>query len=192
MVISVVMAVGLWPTAAGATSVSPGMSAIESAERQSPAGKVVDALTGTAPEQALEALPADFGAVLHYQPQLLNGRPSNPGGACSSPIPLPDRFEDLCRTHDFGYDMLRYAQRHGQPLGPWARTSLDRMLIDSMHESCSNPACHWAADLARVGLAFNTWRQHAGAPVSRESLPAIVMTSVLRGGESLTSLVGLT
>ena len=191
MVISVVMAVGLWPTAASATPVSPGMSATESAERQSPAGRVVTALTGAQPAQALLLLPNDFGALLDYQPQLTGGFPSNPGGECSSPVPLPDRFEDLCKTHDFGYDLLRYAQRHGEPLGPWARTSLDRMLIDSMHAVCSNPACHWAADLARIGLAFNTWRQHAAAPVSRESLSTIVLTSVLRGGQSLTSLVGL-
>lgn len=192
MVISTVIAVGMWPAAANATSSPAGMSATEMTERLSPAGKVVTALAGPAPEQAIESLPDDFEALLGYRPQLTDGVPRDADGTCSSPIPLPDRFEDLCKTHDFGYDLLRYAERHGQPLGPWARTSLDRMLIEAMHNSCSNPTCHWAADLARIGLAFNTWRQHAGAPVSKESLPSIVVTSVQRGAESLTSLVGLT
>lgn len=191
MVISTVVAVGMWPAAAGATSTPPSISATEVSERNSAAGRVVAALTGPDPQQAMQVLPDDFEVLIGYHPQLIDGLPSNPDGACSSPIPLPGQFEDLCRTHDFGYDLLRYAQRHGQPLGPWARTSLDRMLIESMHHSCSNPACHWAADLARIGLAFNTWRQHAGTPVSNESMSSIVLTSVVRGGQTLASLVGL-
>jgi hypothetical protein len=97
----------------------------------------------------------------------------------------------LCKTHDFGYDLLRLADKDGRPLDGWARIALDQMLVDRMHQVCDDPACDWAADLARMGLSFNTWRQQSGVPVARESFPAIVASTFVRGGEQIASLVGL-
>jgi hypothetical protein len=191
LVLCFVMALGLWPATAAATTAQPGMAPTESADRATPIGAAVTALTGPRPTDAVAHLPADFEAKMGYRPQVVAGMPIDPEGACSSPIPLPDRFEPLCKTHDFGYDLLRLADKDGRPLAGWARISLDTMLAERMHQVCDDPTCDWAADLARLGLSFNTWRQQSGAPVARESFPAIVVSTFVRSGESLASLVGL-
>ena len=191
LVICFVVALGLWPATAAAATSAPGMSPAEAADIRTPAGAAIAALTGPRPADAIAVLPVDFEAEMGYRPEVVDDMPIDPAGACSSPIPLPDRFEPLCKTHDFGYDLLRLADKNGVPLAGWARVALDTMLAERMHEVCDDPACDWAADLARVGLSFNTWRQHSGAPVARESFPAIVASTFVRGGESLASLVGL-
>ncbi|WP_244332183.1 hypothetical protein [Gordonia polyisoprenivorans] len=149
----------------------------------------VHVLVGPDPESVLRVLPTDFEAVMGYRPLLENGYPANPDGGCSSPIPLPERFEPACRTHDFGYDLLRYAQRTGHPLGPWARPALDHMLIERMHAACHDPVCSAAAELSRVGLALNTWRQYSGPPAPSESMTTIAASTAVRviaeiGGDS--------
>jgi hypothetical protein len=190
LVICFLLGLGLWPAAAGAASATS-MSSAEAAERRTPVGAAVAGLTGPRPADAVALLPADFESQMGYRPAVVAGMPIDPAGDCSSPIPLPDRFEPLCKTHDFGYDLLRLADKDGQPLGGWARIALDQMLADRMHQVCDDPACDWAADLARMGLSFNTWRQHSGVPVARESFPAIVASTFVRGGEQIASLVGL-
>ncbi|RRQ00069.1 hypothetical protein CXF43_09290 [Corynebacterium bovis] len=67
---------------------------------------------------------------------MVDGHPENPGGGCSSPVPLPARFEPACRTHDLGYDLLRVAGRRGEPVPPAIRRGLDRQLADRMHAAC--------------------------------------------------------
>ena len=74
----------------------------------------------------------------------------------------------------------RAAQRNGTPLGAWARIALDRMLIDRMYASCRTAACTTATHGARIGLAWNTWRQYGGPPARGESLSALVHTTVER------------
>ncbi|WP_336790015.1 hypothetical protein [Gordonia malaquae] len=149
-----------------------------------PAEKTIAALVGDHPEQALTALPSDFPAVMGYRPGVEDGGPVNTTGDCSSPVPMPDRFEPLCRSHDFGYDLLRYGDRTGRPAAPWARLALDEMLVDAMHRSCSNPVCDAAASLAGVGLDANSWRQHWSAPVP-ESAGDMAASAALRVTESL-------
>lgn len=116
------------------------------------------------PARVAGTVPTDFADHLGYQPVVQDGRPVNPTGSCSSPIPLPGRFEQACRAHDYGYDVLRYAAATGTTLPPHARADLDAALVADMHLSCTNPLCHVAAELSRAGLAFNTWRQRGGAP----------------------------
>ncbi|WP_244970722.1 hypothetical protein [Gordonia jinghuaiqii] len=140
----------------------------------------VVALLGPEPASALELLPETFAATLGYIPTLIDGYPADPEGSCSSPVPLPATFTPLCRTHDFGYDLLRAARSDGAPLGAWARFSLDRMLVDRMYGSCGSPACTAAAHGARIGLAWNTWRQYGGPPARDESVPALVGTTIER------------
>ena len=150
------------------------------ADATNPYAAVVVALVGPHPATALASLPPSFVAAQGYSPPVVDGYPVDPGGDCSSPVPLPEHFTPLCRTHDLGYDLLRAAQRNGKPLGAWARIALDRMLIDRMYASCRTAACTTATHGARIGLAWNTWRQYGGPPARGESLSALVHTTVER------------
>ncbi|MFW0791927.1 hypothetical protein [Gordonia sp. CPCC 205333] len=171
--------------------VSPGTahSSVPPHVEDAAAAATVAALTGSDPSSALGHLPPSFATTMGYQPvieQVADGRfPANPSGSCSSPVPLPGRFEPLCRTHDLGYDLLRYADRSGKPLGAWARTALDSMLIDRMSASCTDPTCTASAHFAQVALGLNTWRQHDGAPATGETTIDIVVGLGQRGVESL-------
>ena len=136
----------------------------EPADLATPAGAAVAALTGPRPMAALSAL-GDPDRVLGYRPSIVDDHPANPHGGGSSPVPMPARFEPLCRVHDLGYDLLRAAARSGHPLGPWARLRLDATLVAAMERSCGDPVCRGAAETARIALSMNTWRQRDGVPV---------------------------
>lgn len=41
------------------------------------------------------------------------------------------------------------------------------MLVTRMHDTCDDPICDAAAELARVGLAVNTWNEGDGPPRDR-------------------------
>lgn len=166
--------------AVGADRDDRGTAVVAAADRANPYAAAVIALVGERPADAVTALPPDFAANLGYVPDLVAGYPIDPEGDCSSPVPLPDVFTPLCRTHDFGYDLLRAAATIDRPLGPWARTALDRMLITRMDEACEGTPCRVAAQAARVGLGWNTWRQHGGPPTAGESVPALIATTVSR------------
>ncbi len=165
------------PVAVAAVTTLPGAGA----------SSALEALVGSRPASALALIPADFPARLGYRPALEDGLPVNPGGSCSSPVPLPARFAAACRMHDFGYDLLRYAEQTRTPLPPHIRARLDARLVSAMHRSCTDPACHSAAELSRAGLALNTWRQRGGAPV-RETGAQITLSVVVRVGETLAGL----
>lgn len=150
-----------------------------------PAGRVVQDLTNGHEADVTRELPADFATVMGYRPLMEDGYPVNPTGGCSSPVTLPRGFEVLCRSHDFGYDVLRFAARTDHPLGGWARLRLDRMLVDRMHASCSTPWCQAAASAADMGLRLNTWRQYDGPPTAVESASQILSSGVGRGWADL-------
>ncbi len=84
-------------------------------------------LTGARPP------PADFEKVMGYKPnpvQTKHGpRMQDPFGAASAPGKIgPDKeFDPAAKTHDYGYDILRYYARKGTPLGPEARKSADAL-----------------------------------------------------------------
>ncbi|MGU3293841.1 hypothetical protein [Williamsia sp. M5A3_1d] len=143
-----------------------------------PTGAAVAALTGPRPADAMALIPSGFADEMGYRPVLIDGVPANPDGGCSSPIGLPMSFDAPCKTHDLGYDLLRYGDLTGTPLGPWARQSLDGQLSARMHASCVDDGCQTAADLADAGVAANSRRQGEGVPVT-ESRSQIV-TSTLR------------
>lgn len=146
--------------------------------------RAVAELVGPTPATALAHLPAGFEEAMGYRPQMQDARPVDPSGSCSSPIPLPDDFEPLCRAHDFGYDLLRFGTRTGHPASPWARRALDGMLVDAMHDSCTDPLCETAAAVADGGLNVNSWRQDWRAP-ERESTSDLLSTATLRVVESV-------
>ncbi|MFI1913296.1 hypothetical protein [Nocardia sp. NPDC020380] len=117
-------------------------------------------------------IPADFAAEAGYQPVLRDGMLTDPKGRCSSPVTLPAEFVTACQAHDFGYDMLRYAARRGQPLGPWARQASDAGLERRMHAACadrtevvSHAYCEVMASIATTAVDLNSIRQDYGVPI---------------------------
>ncbi|WP_063048561.1 hypothetical protein [Nocardia arthritidis] len=147
---------------------------IESAQ----AGAAVAELAAGGPG-ALTAIPADFVASFGYRPSTMDGLLVNPRGDCSSPVTLPVEFDTACKAHDLGYDLLRYADRRGEPLGPWARQALDATLDRQMHQACaarvdsfSRARCDAMASIANTAVDLNSRRQDYGAPVVEPLLGA--------------------
>lgn len=136
--------------------------------QQPDAARAVRQLTG-GPVSA--TIPADFARVMGYEPVLSHGRLVRPDGSCSSPFgPTGYGFGDSCRAHDLGYDLLRYAERKGHPLGHWARRAVDDEFDRSLHSRCTGQeatrACHAAAGFYADAVRLNTWRQGFGVPVT--------------------------
>ncbi|KXF55876.1 hypothetical protein AXA44_35960 [Rhodococcus sp. SC4] len=155
------------------------------------ASAAVQTLTAPA-ELSEDSVPADFASVMGYTPVRIDGMLANPGGDCSSPVPLPLEFDTSCKAHDLGYDLLRYASRSGEDLGPWARQSLDAQLDQRMHAACDTRAdeqaraqCFVMANVATTFVTGNSWRQSYSAPVTESGLPY-----VLAGGVGVVLLAG--
>jgi hypothetical protein len=132
------------------------------------------------------AIPADFRAVAGYTPARVDGMLVAPHGSCSSPVPLPAEFDTACKAHDLGYDLLRYADRTGAPLGPWARQELDRALAERMHTACvqrpqplPRARCGVLAEAAEIAVDLNSMRQDYGVPVVEDFVPADAVTAWL-------------
>ncbi|WP_297008273.1 hypothetical protein [uncultured Corynebacterium sp.] len=129
---------------------------------------VADTWIGSLPEAVFDAL--DYRPVVDA-----DGFPANPDGRCSSPVPLPERFEPPCRTHDLGYDLLRVAHEEGEALPQELRPALDRQLGNRISTSCpvgivAGAGCRGLGAVVDVVVGVNTWRQGNGAPVA-EDLP---------------------
>lgn len=164
--------VGTAPTAVAAASDTAPAGAASSENTAARAA----VLSLTSPNQATTTIPADFAATFGYQPTIEQGLLVNPDGDCSSPVPLPSEFDITCKAHDLGYDLLRYADAHHQPLTAWARQSLDATLEDRMHAACTTrtssitgTACQAMASIATTFVDLNSRRQEYGPPV-HESL----------------------
>ncbi|WP_306357171.1 MULTISPECIES: hypothetical protein [unclassified Nocardia] len=146
------------------------------------ARSAVVALTSTAGSGA--AIPPDFAAVMGYHPTVEQGLLVNPGGDCSSPVPLPAEFENACKAHDLGYDLLRYADARGEPLTAWARQALDATLEQRMHAACTarqepiaRARCRIMASVATTAVDLNSRRQDYGPPVHENLADATAPTS---------------
>ncbi|MCX5046113.1 hypothetical protein OG921_23360 [Aldersonia sp. NBC_00410] len=144
----------------------------ESGPTYSASAAAIDLLTGadTDTDAAARAVPAGFAAAAGYQPTLVGGMLVNPLGNCSSPVSLPHEFEIPCKAHDLGYDILRYADRTGAPLGDWARKALDRQLDARLHTACDARSgvprtfCFTMANVAATAVYWNSARQSYGTP----------------------------
>jgi hypothetical protein len=137
-----------------------------------------DLLAPRSGRDALADLPPDFTAVTGHQPVHLKApdgtiRTVHPGGGCSSPWGDDNTRWDYsagCKAHDLGYDLLRYADAKGHPLGPDLRERLDNQLSADMHGMCvinprgSGGMCQMVASLYTVGLIVNSWHQRWGPP----------------------------
>src|SRR5262245_23988863 len=83
---------------------------------------VANPSSGSPAHVDLDHAPSDFAAVMGYTPvvkQLADGtsRLVNPEGGCSVPGEgKPFDFNVACQAHDYGYDLLRYAEKKGTEL----------------------------------------------------------------------------
>jgi hypothetical protein len=117
-------------------------------------------------------VPDDVASSLGYEPVAAGGRLTKPTGGCSTPIPLgPDVFEEACRTHDLGYDLLRSAEEDGHRLGVWARFELDRRLYLDLLSTCETLRCRTAAATYYTAVTTNSIRQGFGAPTDEPTTP---------------------
>jgi fucose 4-O-acetylase-like acetyltransferase len=174
-------------TPPGPVPASP--SAGQAAPAASPVGRgpaaaaVTELATAPAGRHPMAAVPADFASVMGYTPvpvRMADGtvRLAKPTGACSAPGGgVPFGFERVCKVHDYGYDLLRYAHAGGQQLTPEARRRLDAMFDRDLHARCratrqglARVGCHLVAEGFTVAVSVNSWRQRYGNP-ARESLP---------------------
>jgi hypothetical protein len=144
------------------------------------AARALSGLVQPSPTRDARAdIPADFtattGAVPPVTVRTADGllRTINPSGGCSAPWgdeDTPWDFGVACKAHDLGYDLLRYAEKKGQPLGQDTRRALDARLAADMHAQCEvNPRgsawqCHAIAAVYAAGAEFNSWRQRWGPP----------------------------
>ncbi|WP_410603304.1 phospholipase A2 [Amycolatopsis sp. lyj-90] len=144
-------------------------------------------------ENVIAELPADFTAVSGITPGVMTARDGtvravHTDGGCSAPWGDDNTKWDYavpCKAHDLGYDILRYAERKGHPLGQDARSTLDDRLSADMHHACAlNPmdsrgTCEVVASLYTAGLVLNSWHQRWGPPVGDPLGPMIVGVLVI-------------
>jgi hypothetical protein len=160
-------------SAAGSDRTGSAMSASRSA------ALAIDDIT--APPSAadpLAGIPADFRTVMGYQPTigyLANGEALaiNPRGGCSV-IGGGEPFDlsTVCKAHDLGYDLLRYAHRRGGSLGTNSREQVDTKFREDLGVQCASryagarsDACDAMAGTFVAGVGFNSWRQEYGPPI---------------------------
>ncbi|MEV7036875.1 phospholipase [Amycolatopsis sp. NPDC051061] len=142
---------------------------------------------------ALARLPKDFIALSGVTPGAMTARDGtvravHVDGGCSTPWGDDNTKWDYavpCKSHDLGYDLLRYADRKGHPLGPEAREALDNRLSYDMHHACDlNPmdsagTCRIVASLYSAGLVVNSWHQRWGPPVGDPIGPMVAGVLVI-------------
>lgn len=158
------------------------------------AQNAIEALVHPGPHpDALARLPKDFTALSGVTPGALPARDGtvravHVDGGCSTPWGDDNTKWDYavpCKAHDLGYDLLRYADRKGHPLGPEVRESLDDRLSYDMHHTCDlNPVnsaltCRVVASLYAAGLVVNSWHQRWGPPVGDPIGPMVAGVLVI-------------
>ncbi len=143
------------------------------AQDESP--EVADLVTQVAEgSRQTEPIPNGVSASLGYEPATTNGKLTKATGSCSTPIPVgPDSFEEACRTHDLGYDLLRTAEEKGHRLGVWARFELDRRFYLDLLSQCETLRCRSAAATYYTAVTTNSIRQGYGAPTDEPATPWI-------------------
>jgi ABC-type glycerol-3-phosphate transport system substrate-binding protein len=165
-----------------------GQPARSAAPGQPQAAQAIRALTEAEPDAA-SLVPADFRTVMGYRPAPAPTGPTRSDGGCSSPFGgTPYHFTADCRQHDLGYDLLRYANAKGQPLGPWARKAVDDRFAEQTRARCDGVGCRLAAGFYSGMVGFNSWRQGYGTPVNE---PIARLALPVAAGLGTALLLGL-
>ncbi|GAB3594384.1 hypothetical protein GCM10027446_18150 [Angustibacter peucedani] len=152
-----------------AVSGSPERASAQGTGDDRSAASAVRALTSSTDDATADDLPADFTQVMGYTPQVqqVGGRDVllRADGGCSSPLGATAYdFTPACRQHDLGYDVLRYADRKGHPLGSWARHAVDQAFSTHLHQGCDTRACAALADVYAGAVDLNSVRQRYLVP----------------------------
>ncbi|RKG70135.1 hypothetical protein, partial [Corallococcus terminator] len=128
-------------------------------------GKLMnDYLTGAIPP------PADFEQVMGYKPfaiQTPHGqRMQDPHGYASVPgqIGPVKEFDKAAKTHDYGYDLLRYFDKKGTPLKPEARKAADKLFRNDMFDYANDQKG------ALNRFKYRTWAQIYATAVELNSV----------------------
>jgi hypothetical protein len=169
--------------AASASAASPHRAPTAAAARRSAheAEAAIDEITnpgGTGSADPLASIPPDFASVMGYHPtlaRLANGETIAiaPNGGCSV-IGGGEPFDlsTVCKAHDLGYDLLRYAHRRGRTLDRSYRLRVDAKFADDLSTQCASDyrgakssACDAMASTFVAGVGFNSWRQEYGPPI---------------------------
>jgi hypothetical protein len=165
-------------TASAAATRTPVTSPTAPAPERAAAIAIDDITAPSSTADPLAGIPADFARVMGYRPtigRLADGEvlAINPRGGCS--VIGGGRPFDLataCKAHDLGYDLLRYAHRHGDPLGAAARLQVDDKFEQDLRAQCTSRytgaetgACEAMAATFDAGVGFNSWRQQYGPPI---------------------------
>jgi len=136
----------------------------------------------------LASVPANFKEEIGYQPVAAAGALVNPSGGCSTPGGIgPESFDTACRVHDFGYDMLRYAEGTSPRLGAWARFDLDQHLYADLLQTCDTVTCRGTATVYYTAVTVNSIRQGYVAPTTEPAIPWVVVAVVVVGLAMVTA-----
>jgi hypothetical protein len=128
-------------------------------------------LTGARPP------PADFEQVMGYKPYQIDTkhgpRMQDPHGDASAPGKIgPDKeFDPAAKTHDYGYDLLRYYDRKGTPLSGDARKAADSQFREDLFNYANDQkglGSRWKfkawAQIYATAVELNSRRQGYGPP----------------------------
>ncbi|MBB5790914.1 hypothetical protein [Jiangella mangrovi] len=158
-----------------------------------------DSAAGPAPAAVLAAaIPADFAAVSGYRPVAVtdadgSARLVDPSGGCSWLGSTTYDFGPACRSHDLGYDLLRYATAKGGTLGPWARHAVDDRFGADLRERCAavsgGAGCAGLAHVTAGAVGFNSWRQGYGSPGDEAVWPYLVSGVLIAAALAAPSVV---
>lgn len=140
----------------------------------------------------LDLVPTSFDAELGYEPVVEVGVPVNPNGGCSTPGQIgPGSFATACRTHDLGYDMLRFAEVTDARLGAWARLGLDRRLYGDLLRTCATVTCRATATVYFTAVTANSIRQGYVAPMAEPTMPWVGVALSVVGLAMVTAPGGI-
>lgn len=171
----------------GVTTVLATLPASAPATERAAAIAIDDITSPVAQADPLAGIPRDFASTMGYQPTigyLADGSAIaiNPNGGCSIiGGGRPFDLATVCKAHDLGYDILRYARRHGDPLGTEARRAVDSKFTEDLTVQCTSEyqgadqaACQVMADSFGLGVGFNSWRQLYGPPYAQAGMARTV------------------
>ena len=127
-------------------------------------------------------VPRSFIEHMGYTPANSSAGLSHPHGGCSTPGAVgPDDFTDACKTHDLGYDVLRYAESHGTRLSAKARLELDWKLYRDLLDVCDTATCSLTATAYYCAVSANSIRQGYKAPHTEPGTPWMALAVAVFG-----------